>query len=169
MKKQILLSLCLCLLLAFSSCVSPQSSASDTTAQTKITVSAEDAGIISHGFIVEEDFPTNERLTEWYADAVTREYVPGAIIYSKDDTDGLWHCWLYLVSYTDGDMVTLRGNNDNGLCVLISHASTHTDATGSTGAHYFTVNSESTPSFELTVNGEKEGLIITHADISVSK
>lgn len=171
MKKTLIFSLLLCLLLSCASCVSakePSINTSDAT-ETRSTVSAEEAGIVSHGFVSEEDFPANTRITEWYADAIVREYVPCSVLYAKDDTDGLWHCWVYLTSWTQGDTVTLSADKTDGVCVIIQHKAADAESTGSTGATYFTVVCNATPTFDLLVNGEEEGLIATHADVSVAK
>ena len=172
MKRTLIFSLLICLLLSCASCIGakePSIDTSDATDETRPTVSAAAAGLVSHGFVSEEDFPANARLTEWYADAIEREFVPCSVLYAKDETDGLWHCWVYLASWAEGDTVTFSADNTDGLCVIIQHKAATPDADGSTGATYFTVACDAAPAFDLLVNGEDEALIVTHADVSVSK
>lgn len=158
-------------LVFIASCQSKDGSATDTndTADTTPTVSAEEAGIVSHGFVNETDFPANESLTEWYTNALSIETVPGSLIYAKDDTDGLWHCWVYLGAIGAQDALVFRATTDGGLCVIIDFTADPYTSGETMGAYYFTVRSDASPDFDLIIDGENEGMIITHADVSVAK
>ena len=108
-------------------------------------------------------------MTEWYVNALPLETVAGSLIYAKDDTDGLWHCWAYLVEHGERDTLTLRADTRDGLCVILDYTNDLYTNDTVLGAYYFTVQTESTPTFDLLINGEDEGMIITHADSTVAR
>ncbi len=169
MKKFLFIVLAICFCLTAVSCKSKDEKTETLTAETRPIVSADEAGIVSHGFVKETEFPAIERLTEWYAGALPLETVPGALIYSKDDTDRLWHCWVYLGAQGEHDALSLRAVTDGELCVILDYTDdTYNDAEN-LGAYYFTVESDTAPDFDLLINGEDEGLIVTHADVSVAR
>ena len=169
MKRLLFILLAICFCLTAASCIDKGDAKDTGTAETHSTVSADEAGIVSHGFVKETELPAIERLTEWYAGVLPLETIPGALIYSKDDTDGLWHCWVYLGALGDHDALTLYAATDDGLCVILNYTDdTYGDA-NILGAYYFTVDSDTAPDFDLVINGEDEGLIVTHADVSVAK
>ena len=169
MKKVLFIVLTICFCLTAASCIGKGDAKDTGTAETRPTVSADEAGIVSHGFVKETELPAIERLTEWYTGVLPLETVPGALIYSKDDTDGLWHCWVYLGAQGERDALSLRAATDDGLCVILDYTDdTYGDAKN-LGAYYFTVDSDTAPDFDLLINGEDEGLIVTHADGSVAR
>ena len=169
MKRMLFILLAICFCLTAASCKVKDGTNDTPTAETPPTVSADEAGIVSHGFVKETELPAIERLTEWYAGVLPLETIPGALIYSKDDTDGLWHCWVYLGAQGEQDALTLCATTDDGLCVILNYTDdTYGDA-NILGAYYFTVDSDTAPDFDLLINGEDEGLIVTHADVSVAK
>ncbi len=169
MKKVLFIVLSLCLLLSAASCKSKNGAADTDAKESRPTVSADEAGIVSHGLIDETDFPANEQLTEWYVHAMSLENIAGSLIYSKDDTDGLWHCWVYLVSHGERDGLTLRADTSDGLCIILDYKDDPIEDDALSGAYYFTVRSDVPPEFDLLVNGEDEGMIITHADSTVAR
>ena len=169
MKRVLFILLSVCLILCAASCKSEDGATDTDTKETRPTVSADEAGIVSHGFVAETDFPANETLTEWYVNALPLETVAGSLIYAKDDTDGLWHCWAYLVEHGERDTLTLRADTRDGLCVILDYTNDLYTNDTVLGAYYFTVQTESTPTFDLLINGEDEGMIITHADSTVAR
>ena len=169
MKRVLFILLSVCLILCAASCESKDGTTDTDTKETRPTVSADEAGIVFHGFVAETDFPTNETLTEWYVDALSIETVSGSLIYAKDDTDGLWHCWAYFVEHGERDGLTLRADTSDGLCVILDHTKDLYTSDTVLGAYYFTVQADNAPDFDLLVNGENDGMIITHADSTVAR
>ena len=165
MKKIAILLLVLCLLSAFGAC-SKNGEAGDGTP----TISEDASLISSHGWIREDEVMAQKEISEWYAEAADRKVVRNALIYARDSEDGLWHCWLYLGSWGEGDSLSFGADATDGYTVVISHmAYSEDDLENSTGAVYFTVACDAEPSFDLYVNNESEGMITTHADTSVKK
>ena len=110
--------------------------------------------------------PENATVREWFRKAQEREQLTNALLYSKD-SDGLWHCWLYIASYRDGDSISHEVNGDG--VTVISATLKDPDATDCNGAHYFTLTSDTEPEFELEINGSFAPMLVTHAISSVKK
>ena len=156
--------LLLAILISLASC---QDKAADGT--DRIIVSATDSGIVSDGLIPEENLPQNAEILDWYEEAKAREMIPYALLYSKDASDGLWHCWLYIGTWQKGDSLTLGRLKGDGCCVTMDYATEATDPdTGAAGAFHFSFPYEGEPSFEFSVNGDTDGLISTICDVSVA-
>ncbi len=161
MKKTLAILLLAALLTCLASCSgdpnTPGGTASGTTAAAPTDVSVPVR-------VSEAELPEIEDLTDWYALAAAREYIPNALIYSK--TEGLWHCWLYLGGYLAGDSVTVT---ESGGIFLINATLQNDESLGAEGVFYFTVASEAEPSFELLIGNDSAGLILTLADTSLVK
>ena len=169
MKRLLFILLSVCLIFSAASCKSKDAATETDTKAPRPTVSADAAGIVSHGFVAETNLPANETLTEWYVGALSIETVAGSLIYAKDDTDGLWHCWAYFVEHGERDGLTLRADTSDGLCVILDYTNDPLPEDAVLGAYYFTVQADNAPDFDLLVNGEDEGMIITHADSTVAR
>ena len=129
--------------------------------------SAEASGITSHGWIAESAFPANDALREWYEEAADRENLTNALLYAKG-VDGLWHCWLYIGTWQDGDGLEM-GRDGNG-AIALNHKPQNADAeAGSAGAVYFTLQSEPEPDFDFYINGVSEGILQELSDASVAR
>ena len=125
-------------------------------------------GVTAHGRVEASDFPANTELTDWYARSMVREQLTNAILCSYEESDGLWHCWLYLGAYQKGDAVAFGASQQDGT-VYIRHTAADPDASGATGAFYFTVEQADEPTFELYVNGDFVGMIVTLAQGSMKR
>ena len=123
-------------------------------------ISFAQSGIQSQGKIEAKDFPDIAAFAEWYAQAAEREQLTNALLCEKDESDGLWYCWLYLGSYTEGDAVELGSESEQGT-VLIRHTAKDAEGTGATCVFAFTVDRDADPAFELYQNGDFAGLVIT--------
>ncbi len=169
MKKVLFVVLAVCFCLTAASCVSKGDVKDTGTSAPLPTVSADAAGIVSHGFVDETGFPANATLTEWYTEALPIETVPASLIYAKDGSDGLWHCWVYIGAQGEQDALTLRATVGEELCVILDYTDRENSGEDKLGAYYFTVRADAAPDFDLLINGEDEGMIVTHADASVAK
>ena len=126
------------------------------------------SAISSREWVEAEQLPQNDAVLDWYEDAAAREIVRNALICSLDEIDGLWHCWLYLGAWEEGDSLSFGIDTTNGYTVVINHtAYAEDDGTNSAGAFYFTVASSTEPSFDLYVNQESEGMLVTRSDVTV--
>ena len=169
MKTKILITvlLLLALLLSSVSCQDKQNNASDSS--DRVVISAADCNIVSDGWIAEEALPQNTEILDWYEASKARELIPYALLYSKDATDGLWHCWLYIGTWQKGDTLTLGRLDADGFCLTMDYVTEETDPqTGAAGAFHFSFPYKGEPSFEFSVNGDTDGLISTISDISVA-
>lgn len=110
----------------------------------------------------EGSLPTIPDLTDWYADAVDREQLTNALLYSEEN--GVWHCWLYVGCHSEGDKTTVTVA-DGVLNIRVSAAVPA--QSGARSVLYFTLESAVEPDANITVNGEDEGILLTHADTSV--
>ncbi len=124
-------------------------------------------GVTPHGYIKAAELPSIADLSEWYALAVERKTVTNALIYSKSATDNIWHCWFYLGCYTEGDSL-LFAQDSNGE-IRLSVAAADKSKAGAEGAFYFTLQSDTEPSFSLLINNSPAGLLLTLADTSLAK
>ena len=170
MKIKLLLTalLLLALLLASVSC---QNGKRDQTPDSshRVVLSATDCGIVSDGWIAETALPQNTEILEWYEESKAREIIPYALLYSKDASDGLWHCWLYVGTWQADDVLTLGKLDTEGFCVTMSYETKRDDPeTGAAGAIHFSFSYEGEPSFEFSVNGDSDGMISTISDVSVA-
>ena len=156
------------MVLSSASCQSnKQNNASDGS--DRVIVSATDCGIVSDAWITEAALPQNTEILEWYEESRAREMIPYALLYSKDADDGRWHCWLYIGTWQDGDVLTLGKLDAEGFCVTMDYKTEHTDPqTGAAGAFHFSFSYEGEPSFEFSVNGDSDGMISTISDVSVA-
>ena len=123
-------------------------------------------GMTVHGWVEEADLPDISDLTDWYSLAKSREQLTCTLLYALDETDGLWHCWLYMGCFSGGD--TLSFEDADGILVIRGTVK-DPDAAGHSGAYYFTLQSDSEPEIELYLNGSFEGILLTHADTSVKR
>lgn len=158
-KHSVLLLLALLLCIPLSACNQKSPNEQD---ETKPPIGAQEAGITSYGKIAEADFPDSTVLREWYDLAKAREYLTNTVLYAKDEAE-IWHCWLYIGSYCDGDTLEVAAGSTNGE-ILFRHTAQNTEALGFTGAFYFTIENETEPTFTLYQNEEFAGLLQTHAD-----
>ncbi len=159
-----LLLLSLSLLLCSVSC-SDQANGND-----RVILSTADSGILSDGLIAESSLPQNTEIQDWYEESKSREILPYALLYSKDESDGRWHCWLYVGTWQDGDSLKLGKLDASGFCVTIDYATpSENPQPGCTGAFHFSFSyDEGEPTFEFSVNGDTDGLISTVSDVSVA-
>ncbi|MBQ7347406.1 MAG: hypothetical protein IJW55_05565 [Clostridia bacterium] len=166
MKKTLLFLLTLCLLISVASCAKDGTIEDDEP----LSVASDTSAIVSHGWVAENALPQNTALADWYAASSARQIVNNALICSRDDNDGLWHCWLYLGAWEEGDTLSFGADSTDGYTVVISHiAYAEDDGDNSTGVFYFTVDSPAELDFDLYVNNDSEGMIVTHSDVSVKK
>ena len=166
LKNQILtVLLCVCLCLGMSACTQNGNTPDETT-ETGIPFS--ETGIVSHGCVEEADFPTDAAFSSWFALAYNREQLTNALLYAKDGTDGLWHCWLYLGSYTEGDTLELGAVSAQGT-VLLRHTANDEASLQASCVFYFTVDREAEPEFELYQNGDYAGMLVTLGDKAIKK
>lgn len=110
----------------------------------------------------EVSLPAIPDLADWYADAVDREQLTNALLYSEEN--GIWHCWLYVGCHSEGDKTTVTVA-DGVLNIRVSAAAP--TQSGARSVLYFTLESAVEPDANITVNGENEGILLTHADTSV--
>ena len=150
------LLLCLCLLGCFLACEKEET-------PPEVDSDATDAGLLTQLRIEEDDMPPRRELTEWYEDAEEREQLTNAILYAKDESDGLWHCWLYIGSHQAGDTLEYSYDSENDV-ILFRHTDGDTDTLGSDGVFYFTLDREEEPAFELYQNGSFVGMLHTHGE-----
>ena len=148
------IALCVLLCFALNACGMGEGEPSDTG------ISFAESGIKSQGKIEAEAFPDTAAFAEWYGEATEREQLTNALLCEWDENDGLWHCWLYLGSYTEGDAVELGAQSAQGT-VLIRHTAKKVDATGAACVFAFMVARDAEPEFELYQNGDFAGLVIT--------
>ena len=171
MKKTKLLQLllfCLALLCAVSCSKKNDGTSNGNT--DRVVISAEQSGIRSHGRLTEAELPQNAEILDWYEEAKDREVIPYALLYAKEPSDGVWHCWLYVGTWQEGDTLTLGTLAANGYCVTMDYTTAAEDAdAGGEGVFYFTFSCEGEPSFEFSVNGDTDGFVSQHADCSVAR
>ncbi|MBE6553386.1 MAG: hypothetical protein E7666_03485 [Ruminococcaceae bacterium] len=110
----------------------------------------------------EAALPALPDLSAWYERAVEREQLTNALIYSQEGD--LWHCWLYVGSYADGDRVEVF--SDAGRLIFRATVA-DANASGSRSVLYFTFSCETEPDAVIEVNGEDEGILLTLADTSL--
>ena len=169
MKKLLFTFLSLCLLLSAVSCQDQDGTTNTQATEARPTVSANEAGIVYRGFVPEAELPANEELTDWYTDALNLETVPASLLYSKDEADGLWHCWIFFVEHGSRDTLSICADVREELCVILEYKNDPLPEDADLGAYYFTVDSEASPAFDLLVNGEHDGLIKIRALGTVAK
>lgn len=165
MKKRFLCLLAICLLLTCTACARDRNGEQETDAP--ITASPKE--IASQGRIAEDALPEDTAVRDWYDDAVARSIVRNTVLFSRGE-DGTWGCWLYLGDWTEGDGLTFGADTSDGYRVVISHAAQRTDGEeGAGGVFYFTVQTDAEPEFDLFVNREPEGMIVTHSESVLAK
>ena len=156
-----LLLLALCLVLGAVSCTEQTPSTGDPADSTNgAELSTE--GLSEPVRYAEAALPSIDDLTQWFARAVDREQLTNAMIYSQEGN--LWHCWLYVGSYADGDRVTVE--TDGERLVLRANVADPL-VSGSRSALYFTFSCETEPDAVIEINGEEEGILLTFADTSL--
>ena len=121
--------------------------------------SADEYGVTTIGYISEKNFPENEELKTWFAQAQERSNLVWAILYGKDEESGLWYCWLYSDGCDLSDTLRIQIDSTDGTEVCLNATSSPNK---SAGAFCFALPSQTEPSFSLLINGEKEGLVVTH-------
>lgn len=168
LKKFLLSLLALVFCLSLAACTGNGDREESTADGTGSEISAAEAGIVAHGKFFQEDFPDNAEFDEWFELAREREQLTNALIYSKDDSDGLWHCRLYVGSFTDGDSVAFGSESAEGI-ILIRHTAQDESSLGSAYIFYFTVDRNEEPEFEFYQNDSFEGMLVTHAESSMTK
>lgn len=157
--------LLLSLLLAFSACADDKKGNGGDRA----VISAADSGIVSDGLIPESELPQSTAIRDWYEESKSRELLPYALLYAKDESDGKWHCWLYVGTWHEGDKLSLGSLTADGFCVVMDYVTEATDPeTGAEGAFHFSFSCTGEPSFEFSVNGDSDGLITTVLGTSVA-
>ncbi len=157
--RPILSLLALCLLLCLVSCTE-QTPPSDST-------NTDDAGLSTEGIstpsrYAEAALPDIGDLSQWFERAVDREQLTNAMIYSQEGD--LWHCWLYIGSYAEGDRVQVETDGER---LVIRATVADPAASGSRSVLYFTYSCETEPDAVIEVNGEDEGILLTLADTSL--
>ena len=164
MKKILLCLLALCLLSSLVACTQKTGGESESAQ----AIEPSPSEIVSEGRIAENALPHDAALVEWLAEAAERTVVKNAVLFSRGD--GVWCCWLYLGDWTEGDTLTFGADTADGYRVVLSHAAQRTDgAEEAGGVFYFTVQTDAEPNFDLYVNKESEGLVVTHSDEPVAK
>lgn len=157
------ISLLLSLLLLFSlaACKKQDEKEDTQTAapQNQSLQSADEYGVTTFGYIAEEDFPACEELDGWYAQAKERSNLVWAILYGKDEESGLWYCWLYSDGCDLSDSLTIGIDSSDGVEACLSANSNQNKRAG---AFCFALPAQTEPSFSLLIDGEKEGLVVTH-------
>ena len=128
----------------------------------QVNSNAKDAGLLTQLRIEEQDMPPRKELTEWYREAKQREQLTNAILYAKDETDGLWHCWLYIGSHEPGDTLEYGYDSETDT-ILFKHTDQDPDSIVTKGVFYFTLDREEKPVFELYQNGAFVGMLHTHS------
>lgn len=132
-------------------------------------LSESESGVTCYGWIAESLLPSNTEIKEWYDEARDRETLTNALLYSKGE-DGLWHCWLYIGTWKEGDTVAIGRARENEGCTVINHKPQNINAeAGSAGAIYFTVSVNGEPDFDFYVGGVSEGILRVHTDVSVAR
>ena len=168
MKTRLLITAILLISLLFSSCSDTKNNKQQDGTDREV-LSAADSGIVSDGWIAEAKLPQSTEILDWYEVSKARELIPYALLYSKDEADGKWHCWLYIGTWQSGDTLTLGRLDADGFCVTMDYATEATDpALGAAGAFHFSFSFDGEPSFEFSVNGDTDGLISTISDVSVA-
>ena len=164
MKKKLTITaiLLLALLLSAVSC-------SDSKNGDRVVIPLSESGILSDGLIAEASLPQNTEILDWYEVAKARELLPYSLLYSKDENDGKWHCWLYVGTWQEGDKLSLSKLDASGFCVIIDYTTEAEESeTGASGAFHFSFSYEGEPSFEFSVNGDTDGLVTTVSNLSVA-
>ena len=151
----LLLALSLALLL--SACNSSPAEPSETG---DATGSAE--GLSAPQRYGEAALPAIPDLGEWFGEWCEREQLTNALIYSEEGE--LWHCWLYVGCYAEGDRIDITVA-DGALEISVTAADPA--RTGCRSVLYFTYETATEPDANLTVNGSLEGIHFTHADTSL--
>ena len=153
--------LSLVLLLSLSACQSKgeEASTENATSQNQSLQSADEYGVTTLGYISEQNFPANEELKQWYDKTEERTNLVWAIFYGKDESNGLWYCWLYADGCNPSDSLRIQIDNRERTQVHLEAQSTKAVQAG---AFCFAFPSENEPAFSLLVDGEKQGLIVTH-------
>ena len=173
MKKTIAVLLAACmLLLPLSACAGKGENGVETTNATygeKPLPATVETGVVQHGWISESDFPQNAALRDWYDEARERENLSNSLLYAQE-SDGTWHCWLYIGAWRDGDILRVGRETADQSRVLLRYIPQYANAAlGSTGAHYFTVTGTDSPDFSFYLNSDTEGFLSVHSDVSVKR
>lgn len=163
-----LLLAALLLTLSLTACRDKDQTDTPTSPEESTTIPFSETGIVSHGTVKEAELPSDTALADWYEQAKAREQLTDALFYAKDAEDGLWHCWLYVGSYREGDSLELGAGSADGT-VYIRHTAASPDEIGAACVFYFTVDREGEPTFELHRNNDISGLLLTLAQAAVKQ
>ncbi len=184
--KRLTLMLCICLTLSLLSCtgdrqqwandevqtIDPNWTAATTTVRQEIP---SPEGVSAAEFVPSAQFPAVTELAVWFASSLEREQTAYAILCSQDGEGERWHCWLYAENGTAGATLTFSKDAEAEDLYLIRYAANGaaTDAAGATaasvGAWYFTVTAKELPQFEVLVNEESAGVLVSYAADSVAR
>ena len=169
MKKKLtsLALLLIAMILCAASCADkPNNTPTDND---RAVISQEASGIVSDGLISESNLPQNPEILDWYEESKARELLPYALLYSKDASDGKWHCWLYVGTWQEGNKLTLGRLDTDGFCLTMDYTTAaEISEVGASGAFHFSFAYDGEPSFEFLINGDTDGLIVTISDVSVA-
>ncbi len=130
------------------------------------TIPFSQTGIVLHGEVRADELPNEPTFTDWYERSTIRTQLTNTILYAKDPTDGLWHCWLYVGAYQENDVLELGAISADGT-VYIRHTAADASHTGATCVFYFTVERDGEPEFEMVQNNDTAGLLLTVGSTAV--
>lgn len=160
------------LLLPLSSCTEKNDKGAETTDaayEQKTLPPTVETGVVQHGWVSEGELPQNAALRDWYDEARGRENLSNSLLYAQED-DGTWHCWLYIGTWRDGDLLRIGCETADPNRVILRYIPQYADAAlGSTGAHYFTLTGVESPDFSFYLNSDTEGFLSVHSDTSVKR
>ena len=116
-------------------------------------------------FVPQESLPTDSALAEWYAVASEREQVTNAVLTAKDSSS-VWHTWICA---GDGALTVERITEGEGTDPLVViHLVSAKERSVQKGLYYVSIFSEGRPSFEVRVDGEDTGVIVTYSETPVA-
>ena len=161
-----ILLLAVFLLPILSACKEQKQPEQTSPEEESTTIPFAQTGIVLHGELSADELPHDQTLSAWYENAIGRTQLTNAILYAKDPTDGLWHCWLYVGAYQEGDTLELGAISADGT-VYIRHTAADTAKIGATSVFYFTVERADEPEFEMVQNNDTVGLLLTVGSTAV--